>query len=89
MQKEREEQIRKCEIMGTPREQVSAMTLMAWDDRVARELGIDYHKVEMKHFEELKRRGFVAQEGEFEAKNISEEERERITTLATGSAFRR
>ena len=89
MEKEREERIRKCEIMGTPWEQISALTLMAWDDRVARELGIEYHKVEMKHFEELKRRGFVAKEGEFEASNMSKEERERITTLATGSAFRR
>jgi hypothetical protein len=89
MQKDRKEQIRKCEIMGTPREKVSAMTLMAWDDRVARELGIEYHKVEMKHFEELKRRGFVAKEGEFKASNMSKEERERITTLATRSAFRR
>ena len=74
--------------MGTVKDHVSALTHMAWDDRVARELGIPYHKVEMEHFEELAKRGFVGKEGEFEAKNMSEEERNRISRLATGSAFR-
>jgi len=78
----------KREIMGTAREKVSALTYMAWDDRVARELGIMYHQVEMKHFEILAQRGFVGKEGEFEASNMSEEERERLTVLAAGSAFR-
>jgi len=86
--REVEERKRKGEIMGTPEEKQSALTSIAWDDRVARELGIMYHKVEMKHFEELSRRGFVAKEGEFEAVNMSEEEKNRLTTLATGSAFR-
>jgi hypothetical protein len=39
--------------MDTKRENVSAMTYIAWDDRVARELSIPYHNVEMTHFEEL------------------------------------
>ena len=89
LRKDSEEGDRKCEIMGTAREQVSAMTLMAWQDRVARELGIAYHKVEMRHFEELREKGFVGKEGEFEAKNMSEPEIERITKLAIGSAFRK
>ncbi len=82
------ERARKREIMGTRREYVSALTYMAWDDRVARELGIPYHKVEMKHFEELASRGFIGKEGEFEAVNMSEEERERLSRLCTGAAFR-
>lgn len=89
MEDERDlERARKREIMGTRREHVSALTYMAWDDRVARELGIPYHKVEMKHFEELASRGFVGKEGEFEAVNMSEEERERLSRLCTGAAFR-
>lgn len=88
LEREAEESRRKEEIMGTRREHVSALTSMAWNDRVARELGIPYHKVEMKHFEELARRGFKAKEGEFEAANMSKEEQERLTKLCTGSAFR-
>lgn len=74
--------------MDTKRENVSAMTYIAWDDRVARELGIPYHNVEMTHFEELASRGFVGKEGKFEAVNMSEEERERLSGLCTGAAFR-
>ncbi|KAH8778110.1 hypothetical protein BGZ57DRAFT_349304 [Hyaloscypha finlandica] len=82
------ERTRQREIMGTERNNVSALTFMAWNDRVARELGIPYHKVEMKHFEELAKRGFVGKEGEFEAVNMSEEERNRLSKLCTGAAFR-
>lgn len=89
MEEERDlERARKLEIMGTRREHVSALTYMAWEDRVARELGIPYHKVEMKHFEELASRRFIPKEGEFEAVNMSEEERERLSRLCTGAAFR-
>lgn len=88
LKEESRENARKGEIMGTPQENVSALTSMAWNDRVSRELGIPYHKVEMKHFEELARRGFVGRPGEFEAVNISKEENERIMKLCTGSAFR-
>jgi hypothetical protein len=57
---------RKGEIIGTPKDKVFGVTYMAWNDRVARELGIPYHKVEMKHFEELAKRGFEPKEGECE-----------------------
>jgi hypothetical protein len=81
---------RKAEIMGGPPKCArSALTYFAWDDRVSRELGIPYYKVEMKDFEELARRGFKGQEGEFEAKDMTEEERDRLSTLATGSALRK
>lgn len=89
MERSAREQERKREIMGTPKDNVSAMTLMAWDDRVARELGKPTHRVEMEDYEELARRGFQAKLGEFEAKNISKEECDRISREATGSAFRK
>jgi hypothetical protein len=82
------EHARKREIMGTKRENVSALTCMAWDDMGARELGIPYHKVEMMHFEELATRGFVGKEGESEAVNMSEEQRERLSRHCTGAALR-
>lgn len=88
LEREANESRRKEEIMSTRREHVSSLTSVAWNDRVSRELGIPYHKVEMKHFEELARRGFKAKDGEFEAVNMSEEERDRLTTLCTGSVFR-
>jgi hypothetical protein len=80
---------RKCEIMGTPNEKVSALTLSAWTYRASIELGKPYHKVEMEDFEELARRGFKGKEGEFEAENISEEDREKLMDISLGSAFRK
>jgi hypothetical protein len=80
---------RKCEIMGTIRDHVSAVTHMAWEDRVARELGKPYHTVTMADFEEVARKGIKFGQGEFEAVNMSEEEMDRLSKLATGSAFRK
>ncbi|KAH7336103.1 hypothetical protein BKA65DRAFT_27942 [Rhexocercosporidium sp. MPI-PUGE-AT-0058] len=88
LDREDEEERRKGEIMGTKKEKVSAVTYMAWDDRVARELGIPYLEVEMKHYEELARTGFEGKEGEFEAVNMSEDEMNRLSDLCTGSSFR-
>jgi hypothetical protein len=64
------------------------VTYMAWSDGVARESGIPYHKVERRHFQELAKRGFEPEEGEFEDVNTSEEKNERPHKLALGSAFR-
>lgn len=83
------EEHRKGKIMGTPRNNVSALTLMAWKERVSRDLGIPYHTVIMEDFEEWQERGFVAEPGEFEAVNISKEKRDMIDKLATGSAYRK
>jgi hypothetical protein len=44
--------------MGTWRQSASTVMKWAWEHCVARELGIEFHKVEMKHFEELVERGF-------------------------------
>lgn len=80
---------RKAELMGMNRNEVSAFSMMAWDDRVSRDLGIPYHKVQMEHFEEWYEKGFRAQPGEFNSKNITPEEDKRILKLAVGSAFRK
>ena len=66
------EEEKKRMIMGTSKGEVSATTLSAWQDRVSRDLGVPYHMIEMGHFEEWRRKGFKADPGEFEAKNISE-----------------
>jgi hypothetical protein len=87
-EKECAESARKREIMGTPREAVSAMTSMAWDDRVATIVGKPYHKVTIKDYEEVHRLGHRFEPGEFVAKNMSKKECDRITKLAIGSAFR-
>jgi len=89
LERERNEGDRKTELMGMNRNEVSAFSMMAWDDRVSRDLGIPYHKVKMEHFEEWYEKGFRAQPGEFNAKNITPEEKERINKLAVGSAFRK
>lgn len=89
LERERNEGDRKTELMGMNRNEVSAFSMMAWNDRVSRDLGIPYHKVKMEHFEEWYEKGFRAQPGEFNAKNITPEEKERINKLAVGSAFRK
>jgi hypothetical protein len=89
LDQEQREDDRKAEIMGTSRNKTSALTLMAWDDRVSRDLGIPYHAVDLDDFEEWYRRGFRAADGEFEAQNIPEHEQDRISNLATGSVFRK
>lgn len=83
------EQHKKGKIMGTPIDDVSALTLMGWDERVSRDLGIPYHTVVMEHYEEWQERGFVAEPGEFDAVNISQDKQNLLLKLATGSAFRK
>lgn len=43
----------------------------------------------MVDFEEVARKGIKFGQGEFEAVNMSEEEMDRLSKLATGSAFRK
>lgn len=75
---------RKAEMMNTSKYK---QTMMAQDDRVAKDLGIPYHEVGIQEYEELHKKGFRAKPGEFE--NIPKRESDRITKLATGSAFRK
>jgi hypothetical protein len=86
---EQKEQDRMEEIMGTPHDQISATTLSAWQDRVARELCKPYHKVVMEDYEEVHRRGIKFHPDEFIAAKMSQQEKERISKLAIGSAFRK
>lgn len=83
------EQDRKADIMGTPSDKVSGITLMAWDNRAGRELGKPYHKVCMEDYEEIFRRGIKFKRGEFLHRNISPEERDWLMTLAAGNDFRK
>lgn len=76
--------------MGGPdKNERSALTYMLWDDRVSRHLGIPYHKVELRHFEKWWQAGFRAKGEECIASNVSKEECDRVTDLATGSALRK
>ena len=87
---ERRDTMRKVEILGLNKHEhnISPFDEFVWCDRVARDLGIAYHLVGMEEFEEWGRRGFSVKEGELERENIPEEERERISRLASGSALR-
>ena len=82
---------RKAELLGLAKSynNISPFDEMAWDDKVARDSGIAYHEVGVGEFEEWKSKGFSVKEGELERENIPEEERERISRLATGSALRK
>ena len=65
----------------------SPFMTMAWDDKVSRDLGIAYHEVGLEEYALWKQRGFEARESDF--KDLSKEERERITRLASGSVLRK
>ena len=87
---ERRDTMRKVEILGLNKHEnnISPFDEFAWCDKVARDLGIAYHLVGMEEFEEWKRRGFSVREGEVVGESMEEEERERISRLASGSALR-
>ena len=76
---------RKAEIMGSSGE--NHVQQSAWDDRVARDLGIAYHEVGIEEYEEWHKRGFHADLKDFE--NPSEEEKARLMKLMTGCALRK
>lgn len=79
-----EDDKRKAEIMGMDDR---LGVLGAWEDRVAKDLGIAYHEVGMEEYEEWKKKGFHAEASEFE--NRSEEDRNRLIKLMEGSSFRK
>lgn len=89
--KERRDTERKAEILGLAKsyDNISSYDQMAWDDKVARDLGKAYHEVGIEEYEEWKSKGFKIKEGELELENIPEEEKARISRVATGSAFRK
>jgi len=59
-----------------------------WKDRVSKDLGVPWHKIEVKHFEEWEKRGFPkARKGEYE--NPSKEEWKRMMGLMDGASLRK
>ena len=86
-----EDDKRKGEIMGVGGmnggKGPGGLAVPAMTDRVARDLGMPYHKVGVEHFEEWKSKGFKVKKNEFE--NLSKEELERVDEQMTGSVFRK
>ena len=70
----------KAEIMGVAE---GHGRTQIWDDRVAQDLEIPHHKVEICDYKEWQRRGFT-----FDQEAVTEEDEERVWDLMTGSAFR-
>jgi hypothetical protein len=54
-----------------------------WDDRIAQDLEIPYHKVEICDYEEWQRRAFT-----FNPETDMKEEVGRVIEMSTGSGFR-
>ena len=77
---------RKVEMMGMSEKQ-RELHEPAWDDRVARDLGIAFHEVGVEEYEEWHKRGFKASAEDF--KDPSEEEKERLFGLSRGCALRK
>lgn len=59
----------------------------AWDDRVSRDLGIPFHMVGSKQYQEWKRKGFKADPKEIE--KIAEQDSERLDFLVEGCSLRK
>jgi hypothetical protein len=59
-----------------------------WKDRVSKDLGVPWHNIEVKHFEEWEKRGFPkARKGEYE--NPSQEGWKRMMGLISGASLRK
>lgn len=76
------------QIMGvTDRDELSGFAETAMTNRVAKDLGIPFHTVGMEEFEEWHRRGFRAEQREWE--NVPKWERKRLLKIETKSALGR
>ena len=80
MEKNRRETQVKSKIMGIDGDKAQTHI---WDARIAEDLEIPYHKVEMGDYEEWQRRDF-----KFDPESVTKEEQDRVMDLMTGSAFR-
>ena len=85
LEKSQKEDERKAFLMGQP--EVKHALKDAWDDRVARDLGIAFHEVGIEEYEQWYERGFRVKRDEFD--NISNEDRKRLDKLTVGSALRK
>ena len=83
------EKSRECKkkVLGTSLEGSHHQDDSVVRDRVARDLGMQYHEVGLEALEEWGRRGFRLEEGFFE--KITAEQRERADKLMEGCAFRK
>jgi hypothetical protein len=59
-----------------------------WKDRVSKDLGVPWHKIEVKHFEEWEKRGFPKARRE-EYENPSKKEWTRMMGLMSGASLRK
>ena len=59
-----------------------------WSDRVSKDLGVAWHKVNPKTFEEWEKKGFVKQNAE-DWKEVTEEERKRMSRMLCGASLRK
>ncbi|ERF74564.1 hypothetical protein EPUS_00694 [Endocarpon pusillum Z07020] len=89
IEKERAEAREIEQIIGLPENGLVDTLHSAVQDRVARDLNLPFHKVQILQYRQWKEAGFKADPEEFKLVNISEEERERLVELSTGSAFRK
>lgn len=59
-----------------------------WKDRVSKDLGVPWHKVGVKEFEQWDKKGFTkARKGDYE--NLSVEEKARMLRLLSGASLRK
>jgi hypothetical protein len=59
-----------------------------WKDRASKDLGLPWHKIEVRHFEEWEKRGFrKAKSGEYQ--NFPKEQSHRMITMMSGASLRK
>ena len=59
-----------------------------WSDRVSKDLGVPWHKVNPKTFEDWEKHGFEKQNSE-DWKEVTEEERKRMNKMLCGASLRK
>ena len=67
---------------------ISPLMENAWKDRVEKDIGVPWHKINVEDFKEWEKRGFKkAKQGEY--REFSEAEKERLTTKSKGCLYRK
>ena len=85
LKQKRKDREKKAEIIGVLGDD-NLIHEDAWDDRVARDLGIAYHEVGMEEYEEWQKKGFKAKKEDFD---LSKDDQDRLMDLTSGSALRK
>lgn len=90
MAKKKEEERKMADMFyepGAAPEEVDIQQVDFWKDAVSKDLGVPWHHIGLKHFEERNDKGFEkAKKGEYDC--FSEEENNRMTDMHCGSALR-